>query len=111
MNLLMRGAKKVPYQEQIFDLLHKSHIERTGHGGRDIMRHDLKEFSGLGEYPSRRFSKLFNIYLKFCEECELKRSRIRKSIVVKPILEKDFNKRMQVDLIDMQAQKSGESLN
>ena len=56
----------------------------------------------------RRFSKLIKIYLKFCEDCELKKSRIRKSIVVKPILEKDFNERMQVDLIDMQAQKSGE---
>ena len=49
MNFLMRGTKKIPYREQIFDLLHTSHIERTGHGGRDIMRHDSKEYSFLGE--------------------------------------------------------------
>ena len=39
----------VPYEE-IFDLLHKSHTENTGHGGRNKMRNNLKEYMGVGEY-------------------------------------------------------------
>lgn len=51
---------------------------------------------------------MINIYLKTCAHCELKKARIRKSIVVKPILENDYAERYQADLIDMQAQKDGD---
>jgi hypothetical protein len=48
------------------------------------------------------------MYLKTCAHCELKKARIKKSIVIKPILERDYAERYQADLIDMQAQKDGE---
>ncbi len=37
-----------------------------------------------------------NVYLDFCETCNLKKSKIRKSVVVKPIISKNFNSRAQV---------------
>ncbi|XP_045118078.1 KRAB-A domain-containing protein 2-like [Portunus trituberculatus] len=46
--------------------------------------------------------------VKFCEECQLKKSSVRKSVVVKPILSNSMNSRCQVDLIDMQSQQDGE---
>jgi hypothetical protein len=48
------------------------------------------------------------MYLKTCAQCELKKARIKKSIVIKPILERDYAERYQADLIDMQAQQDGE---
>jgi hypothetical protein len=48
------------------------------------------------------------MYLKGCAHCELKKARVKKSIVTKPILERDYAERYQADLIDMQAQKDGE---
>ena len=47
--LIFHGDKRVIYYEQAFDLLHKSHIEHTGHAGRDIMLYDLKGYYGLGK--------------------------------------------------------------
>lgn len=44
-------------------------------------------------------------FLSLCEFCELKKARVRKNLVVKPILSKEMNSRCQLDLIDMQAQE------
>ncbi|XP_068220423.1 uncharacterized protein [Palaemon carinicauda] len=41
---------------------------------------------------------------KYCEECQLKISSVRKCVVVKPIVSNSMNSRAQVDLIDMQSQ-------
>jgi hypothetical protein len=46
------GEKTVVYYEQLFDILHRSHIENTGHGGRNLMRQDLKDYHGIGEYDN-----------------------------------------------------------
>ena len=43
-----------------------------------------------------------------CNPCQLKKSKVKKSIVVKPIISDDFNRRCQVDLIDLQSQPDGE---
>jgi hypothetical protein len=40
----------VIYEEQLFDILHKIHVEETGHGGRDIMVHKIKDMYGVGQY-------------------------------------------------------------
>ena len=44
------------------------------------------------------------IYVDLCETCALKKRKVRKSIVVKPIISNIMNSRCQVDLIDMQSQ-------
>lgn len=46
---LYRGEKEVIYRENVFDLLHKTHVEQTGHGGRDAMLHQLKNKFGIGQ--------------------------------------------------------------
>jgi hypothetical protein len=43
------------------------------------------------------------LFLKDCVECELKRGKAKKGIVVKPILSQEQNSRCQVDLIDLQS--------
>ena len=45
------------------------------------------------------------MYLNLCEQCELKKARVKKGLVVKPILSEEMNSRCQLDLIDMQAQE------
>jgi hypothetical protein len=49
------------------------------------------------------FREIIAIYLGLCRECELKKSKVKKGLVVKPIESKEFNERAQVDLIDLQA--------
>lgn len=36
------------------------------------------------------------LYLQLCEECQLKKSSVRKSVVVKPIISNNINSRYQV---------------
>jgi len=99
---LFVGDKRVVIYEELFDILQRSHVENTGHGGRDIMYKDLaSSFYGIS-------TKAINIYIKMCGDCELKKARVRKSLVVKPITEKNYNDRMQADLIDLQTTKDGE---
>ena len=43
-------------------------------------------------------------YTDSCEVCSLKQGRIKKGVVVKPIVSSMFNSRCQVDCIDMQSQ-------
>ena len=47
---LCYGQKRVIYEEQLFDILHKIHAEETGHGGRDIMTEKTKDMHGVGQY-------------------------------------------------------------
>jgi hypothetical protein len=50
-------------------------------------------------------SEALQVYLSLCESCELKKAKVKKGLVVKPILSSEMNYRCQVDLIDMQAQE------
>ena len=47
-------------------------------------------------------------YLQTCEICAKESGRVKKLVVVKPIVSNEFNSRYQVDLIDMQSQPDGE---
>lgn len=103
--LLYHGEKKVVHEEELFDIVHRAHIELTGHGGRDVLMNTLREFYGVSK-------RVISIYLQTCAHCELKRARMKKGIEEgpsqgKPILEKDYAERYQADLIDMQSQKDG----
>lgn len=91
------GGKKMACAEEFYDIIHDSHI-RNGHAGRDIL---LKYINEDYENITRECVEL---YLKLCKECLLKKGKVRKGIVVKPILSSEMNSRCQVDLIDMQSQ-------
>ena len=43
-----------------------------------------------------------------CETCALKKRKVWKSLVVKPIISNTMNSRCQVDLVDLQTQPDGE---
>ena len=86
---------------QLFDAIREEHLI-TGHGGRDIMHQKTK-----AKYANVTRDQL-QLFTDLCEECQLKKKKIRKSLVVKPIVSHDFNNRCQVDLIDMQSQPDGD---
>ena len=62
----------------------------------------------LGKRFANITRELISDYLSVCEECQRKRAKISKHVVVKPIISNDMNSRCQVDLIDMQSQPDGE---
>ena len=62
----------------------------TGHGRRDILHKHINE-----QYANVTKGHI-SVYLDFCETCNLKKSKIKKSLVVKPIISKDFNSWAQV---------------
>ncbi|XP_068236851.1 KRAB-A domain-containing protein 2-like [Palaemon carinicauda] len=77
-------------------------IHRTiGHGGRTSMYKATKE--KYANIPRDQIT----LFLQYCEECQLKKSSVRKCMVLKPIVSNNRNSRAQVDLIDMQSQPDG----
>lgn len=49
------------------------------------------------------------LFLRCCEVCQQKKCGAKKSVVVKPMVFKNFNSRCRLDLIDMQAQADGDN--
>ncbi|XP_068204572.1 KRAB-A domain-containing protein 2-like [Palaemon carinicauda] len=77
-------------------------IHRTiGHEGRTSMCKATKE-----KYANISRDQI-TLFLQYCKECQLKKSSVRKCVVVKPIVSNSMNSRAQVDLIDMQSQPDG----
>ena len=67
--------------EELFDELHELHVEK-GHGGRDIMKKEVQEkFANVTQESIMSF-------LACCESCTNKRGKVKKGLVVKPILSK-----------------------
>ena len=87
--------------ENIFDAINTEHLS-SGHGARDVTHNKVGE---LYANVTREFVQL---YVDHCETCLLKKSKVRKSLVVKPITSNALNSRCQIDLIDMQSQPDGE---
>ena len=50
--IINRGGKRVVWEEEIFDVVHRAHVEKTGHGGRDVMENELKEEFGISRYEN-----------------------------------------------------------
>ncbi|KAI1712428.1 integrase core domain-containing protein [Ditylenchus destructor] len=98
---LFRGNQEIVKREQAFGILHRLH-DRRGHAGRDIMFKEVTGYFGLTR-------EIVQIYLSLCQHCEFKKAKVKKGLVVKPILSHDFNSRCQVDLIDLQARPDGDS--
>ena len=87
--------------ENLFRTLHEEHL-LIKHSCRDIMHNKLKI-----KYANITVD-LIKAYLKTCLICGLKKSRIRKGIVVKPVKSSDAWSIWQMDLIDMQSQPDGD---
>ena len=86
---------------QLFDAIREQHLT-TGHGARDIMHQKTRlKYANITKDQLQLFADL-------CEECQLKKKKVRKSVVVKPIVSRYFNHRCQCDLIDMQSEPDGD---
>lgn len=95
------GIKYYVTEDELCEVLYKTHCS-IGHGGRDRMLHEL----------NRRYKNITQqqilIFLRCCEVCQLKKSGVKKGIVVKPMVYNDLNSRCQLDLIDLQSQPDRE---
>ena len=74
--------------EDVFDVLLANH-RTIGHGGRTGMCKATRE-----KYAN--ISRAQITFLQLCEECQLKKSSVRKSVIVKPIVSNSMNSRAQV---------------
>ena len=86
--------------EELFDCIHRAH-NAIGHKGRDLMLSEC----------SKKYSDItvdsINIFIVFCVQCQLNKARKQTTgVVSKVILSEDFNAGAQMDLVDMQSEKS-----
>ncbi|MPC57657.1 KRAB-A domain-containing protein 2 [Portunus trituberculatus] len=77
--------------EDVFDVIDAIH-RASGHGGRTIVFRETSE-----KYANVSRSQI-ELHLQFCEECHLKKSTVRKSVTVKPIVSNSMNSRAQLDV-------------
>ncbi|KAL0808279.1 hypothetical protein ABMA28_012774 [Loxostege sticticalis] len=86
--------------ENYYDTLLETHLA-TGHGGRDKMIHALKDKKIVPQFAIKIFASL-------CKTCMTKKSFPKSGIVIRPLVTNDFNKRGQMDLIDLQSAPDGD---
>ena len=70
----------------------------SGHGARDVSHVKVSELY------ANITRELVTIYVDLCETC-----KVRKSLMVKPIVSNTLNSRCQVDFIDMQSDPDGDN--
>ncbi|XP_071056191.1 SCAN domain-containing protein 3-like [Onthophagus taurus] len=85
---------------EVHGILEKVHKD-TGHKRRlGIEKEIAKKYCNIPRSVTEE-------YLKLCAMCQLKKKSKKKGLVVKPIICTGFNKREQIDLIDMQTEPDG----
>lgn len=85
---------------EVHDILEKAH-KNTGHKRRLGMEKEItKKYCNVPR-------SIIEEYLKLCAMCQLKKKSKQKGLVVKPMISTGFNKRGQIDLIDMQTEPDG----
>ena len=87
-------------ESDVFDVINDAHVSENLHSGRDKMFKALKR-----KYYNVTRSQV-DAYLSTCRVCEAKKARPRSSVVAKPIITEDINRRSQVDLIDWHSEQS-----
>jgi hypothetical protein len=91
------GIRYYVKNEELFDILHSTHIA-IGHGGRDRMMAEIKlKYCNITK-------ETIMIFLSLCTDCHKKSSNPKRGLVSKPILHSAYNSRAQIDIIDMQSQ-------
>ena len=79
----------------LFGAINTEHLS-IGHGARDITHNKTNMFY------ANVTKEVIQCYVGLCVSCNLKKSKVRKSLVVNPMISNDMNSRCQVDLTDMQ---------
>ena len=88
--VVRRGTDKfVLASDEIFDIIHAAHIQ-SGHGGRNILEKEL-----FVRYANVTREQIM-FYINLCECCQMKKVKVKKGLVVQPIVTKNFNVRCQV---------------
>ena len=88
--------------EGLFDAIKEVHEDGMKHGCRDILNKKLQKM-----YANITVKQM-QAFVDCCEVCQVKKGRMKKGVVVKPIVTSDVNRRAQVDCIDMQSNPDGE---
>ena len=71
--------KRYLCNDELFDAIHTAHLS-SGYGARDITHNKTS-----ASYANVT-KEIIQLYVNLCESCNMKKSKIRKSLVVKPIL-------------------------
>ena len=90
--------KRYVTYENLFESIEEFHEDSGKHTGRALT------FKKLQLIFANISMQQVIAYTDSCEVCSLKQGRIKKGVVVKPIVSSMFNSRCQVDCIDMQSQ-------
>ncbi|XP_070180796.1 KRAB-A domain-containing protein 2-like [Littorina saxatilis] len=102
--LILAGSNPARYfvaLEDVYNVIKEAHAA-CGNGDEKLMEKELhKKYANV----TRQQIKIF---LALCQNCTLKKAKLNKGVVVRPILSNNFNSRGQVDLIDFQSQHDGE---
>ena len=85
-----------------FDIIKDVHEEGAKHGCRDILSKKLQTMC------ANISVKQIPAFVDCCEVCQVKKGRMKKGVVVKPIVTSEMNRRCQVDCIDMQSNPDGD---
>ena len=88
--------------EGLYDAIKEVHEEGMKHGCRDILNKKLQKM-----YANITVKQM-QAFVDCCEVCQVKKGRMKKGVVVKPIVTSDVNRRAQVDCIDMQSNPDGD---
>ena len=88
--------------ENLFDIIKDVHEEGAKHGCRDILSKKLQTM-----YANISVKQI-QAFVDCCEVCQVKKGRMKKGVVVKPIVTSEMNRRCQIDCIDMQSNPDGE---
>ena len=101
---LVKPGTKLRYAtfESLFDAIKEVHEDGLKHACRDILNKKLQSmFANITV-------KQIQAFVDCCEVCQVKKGRMKKGVVVKPIVTSGVNRRCQVDCIDMQSNPDGE---
>ena len=96
------SRKRYVTYESLFDAIMEYHAEAGKHTGR------LLTFKKLQQIYANITMQYVILFIECCETCQQKQGRVKKGVVVKPLVSSRFNSRCQVDCIDMQSCPDGE---
>ncbi|KAK3929775.1 KRAB-A domain-containing protein 2 [Frankliniella fusca] len=90
------------HTDELYDVCREVLLQ-TGHGGRNKM----EAYTIAGKYANIS-QKVHQTFKNHCEQCLSTEPTQRRGVTVRPIVQKEMNARVQIDLIDMQTSPDGE---
>jgi hypothetical protein len=95
-----KNSTRIAVIENYYEILKEAHM-KTGHGGRDKMRHETAQHYYW--IPS----KIIDAFLPTCVSCQV-RKPLKLHVVPTAIISLGFMTRLQIDLVDMRTRPDGE---